>query len=133
MTIELDPELFLPEPDPREVRYTIISVDDHVVEPGYLFERYLPSDLRERGPQIVANERGQEVWHFEGQVFQQVWKRVDPQASDDPPKPLQSEYRLRKILVAAMVQGAIFSVVRALIDRGGARAFERWTGEWPGD
>ncbi|TQK72382.1 DUF4235 domain-containing protein [Nocardioides sp. SLBN-35] len=68
-----------------------------------------------------------------GQVFQQVWKRVDPQATDDPPKPLQSEYRLRKILVAAMVQGAIFSAVRALIDRGGARAFERWTGEWPGD
>ena len=26
-------ELFLPEPLPREVRYTIISVDDHVVEP----------------------------------------------------------------------------------------------------
>ncbi|GAA4105243.1 DUF4235 domain-containing protein [Nocardioides kongjuensis] len=47
-----------------------------------------------------------------------MWKRVDPQATDDPPKPLQSEYRLRKILVAAMVQGAIFSVVRALIDRG---------------
>ena len=37
------------------------------------------------------------------------------------------------ILVAAMVQGAIFSLVRALIARGGARAFERWTGEWPGD
>ena len=68
-----------------------------------------------------------------GQVFQQVWKRVDPDSSDDPPKPLESEYRLRKILVAAAIQGAIFTVVRALIARGGARAFERWTGEWPGD
>jgi hypothetical protein len=68
-----------------------------------------------------------------GQVFQQVWKRLDPDSSGDPPKALQSEYRLRKILVAALVQGAIFSVVRALINRGGARAFERWTGEWPGD
>lgn len=68
-----------------------------------------------------------------GQIFQQVWKHLDPDASDDPPKPLESEYRLRKILVAALIQGAIFSVVRALIDRGGARAFERWTGEWPGD
>lgn len=66
-------------------------------------------------------------------IFQQVWKRLDPQGTDDPPKPLQSEYRLRKILLAALVQGAIFSVVRALISRGGARAFERWTGEWPGD
>jgi hypothetical protein len=68
-----------------------------------------------------------------GQIFQQVWKRLDPDSSDDPPKPLESEYRLRKILVAAAIQGAIFTVVRALINRGGARLFERWTGEWPGD
>jgi hypothetical protein len=68
-----------------------------------------------------------------GQVFQQLWKRLDPDSPDDPPKPLQSEYRLPKILLAALVQGAIFSVVKALINRGGARAFERWTGEWPGD
>ena len=27
-------DLFLPEPEPREVRYTVISVDDHVVEPA---------------------------------------------------------------------------------------------------
>jgi hypothetical protein len=68
-----------------------------------------------------------------GQIFQQVWKHLVPGDQDDPPKPLQSEYRLRQILVAAIVQGAIFSVVRALINRGGARVFQRWTGEWPGD
>jgi hypothetical protein len=68
-----------------------------------------------------------------GQIFQQVWKRLDPDSSDDPPRPLESEYGLRKILIAAAIQGAIFTVVRALIDRGGARVFERWTGEWPGD
>jgi len=68
-----------------------------------------------------------------GQIFQQVWKRLDPKSSDDPPTPLQSEYRLPRILIAALVQGAIFSVMRALINRGGARLFERWTGEWPGD
>ena len=68
-----------------------------------------------------------------GQIFQQVWKQLDPDSSEDPPKPLESEYRLRKILIAAAVQGAIFTVVRALINRGGARVFERWTGEWPGD
>ncbi|GAA4718046.1 DUF4235 domain-containing protein [Nocardioides conyzicola] len=67
------------------------------------------------------------------QIFQQLWKRLDPDSSEDPPKPLESEYRLRKILVAAAIQGAIFTVVRALINRGGARVFERWTGEWPGD
>jgi hypothetical protein len=68
-----------------------------------------------------------------GQIFQQVWKQADPDSPQDPPKPLESEYSLPKILLAALVQGAIFSVVRALINRGGARVFERWTGEWPGD
>ena len=33
---------------------------------------------------------------------------------------------------AAAVQGAIFSVVKTVIDRQGARMFEKWTGEWPG-
>ena len=68
-----------------------------------------------------------------GEIFQRVWTRLDPESPEDPPKPLESEYRLQKILIAAAVQGAIFSVVRALISRGGARVFERWTGEWPGD
>jgi hypothetical protein len=68
-----------------------------------------------------------------GQMVQLLWKHLDPDSPDDPPTPLQSEYRLPKILIAALVQGAIFSAVRALINRGGARAFERWTGEWPGD
>ncbi|WP_141391252.1 DUF4235 domain-containing protein [Cellulosimicrobium cellulans] len=68
-----------------------------------------------------------------GQVFKQVYKRVTPGHRKDAPKPLESEYSLREILVASLIQGAIFAAVKALIDRGGARAFERWTGEWPGD
>ena len=31
----------------------IISVDDHVIEPPHLFERWLPSAYRERGPRVV--------------------------------------------------------------------------------
>ncbi|GAA1979773.1 DUF4235 domain-containing protein [Isoptericola halotolerans] len=68
-----------------------------------------------------------------GQVFRQVYKRVAPGHPDDPPKPLESEYGLKEILLASLLQGAIFSLVKALIDRGGARMFQRWTGEWPGD
>ncbi|MBB2985222.1 DUF4235 domain-containing protein [Terracoccus luteus] len=63
----------------------------------------------------------------------QVWKRATAGDNADPPQALQSEYRLRQVLVAAAVQGAIFATVKALADRGGARAFQRWTGEWPGD
>jgi hypothetical protein len=68
-----------------------------------------------------------------GQVFKQVWKRVSRGTDADAPKALESEYSLGEVLVAAAVQGAIFAVVKAAIDRGGARAFQRWTGEWPGD
>jgi len=68
-----------------------------------------------------------------GQLFRQVWKKASPRHTDDPPKALESEYPLREILIAAAIQGAIFAAVKAMVDRGGARAFERWTGEWPGD
>ena len=37
------------------------------------------------------------------------------------------------ILLAAALQGAIYAMVKALVDRGGARAFEKTFGEWPGD
>ena len=46
---------------------------------------------------------------------------------------MQSEYGLGQILLAATLQGAIFAVVKALVDRGGAKGFQRLTGSWPGD
>ena len=55
---QLDPELFLPEPEAGEVKYTIISVDDHVVEPPWLFERYLPDNLKDRGPKLIETPKG---------------------------------------------------------------------------
>ena len=66
-------------------------------------------------------------------MFKQVWKHATPGDQEDAPKALESEYALREVLIAALIQGAIFAVVKALVNRGGARAFERWTGEWPGD
>ena len=67
-----------------------------------------------------------------GIVFKQVWRRATPGNRSDPPKALESEYGLKEILIAATIQGAIYALVKTLIDRGGARAFQRWTGEWPG-
>lgn len=66
-----------------------------------------------------------------GAVVKQVWKRVSHY--DDAPAALQSEYSLRDVLAAAAVQGLVFAVIKAAIDRGGARAFEHLTGAWPGD
>ena len=67
-----------------------------------------------------------------GQLFKQVYKRVSRAEHDESPSPLASEYPLKELLVASLIQGAIYAAVKALIDRGGARAFQRWTGEWPG-
>lgn len=67
-----------------------------------------------------------------GAIFQQVWQRAAPGDKPDPPKPLETEYPFKEILLAAAIQGAIYSVVKTVIDRQGARLFERVTGEWPG-
>ena len=66
-----------------------------------------------------------------GAVFKQIWKRVSD--AEDAPSALQSEYRMREVIIAAAIQGAIFAATKAAIDRVGARAWTRMTGSWPGD
>ena len=66
------PDLFLPDPPPREQRYTVISVDDHLVEPRDMFEGRLPAKLQDRAPKIVETSKGHEVWEFDGKKFSQV-------------------------------------------------------------
>lgn len=65
-------------------------------------------------------------------IFKQIWKRVSAGEGADPPGPLQSEYPFKEIVLAAVLQGAIYSVVKTVIQRQGAKTFERATGEWPG-
>ncbi|MDP1795436.1 MAG: amidohydrolase family protein [Acidimicrobiales bacterium] len=65
-------DLFLPEPSPRDVFATVISVDDHLVEPPGMFEGRLPAALQERAPRVVTNKYGHEVWEFDEQTFSQV-------------------------------------------------------------
>lgn len=65
-----------------------------------------------------------------GAIVKQIWKRVTD--DDIAPEALQPEYPLRSILLFAAIQGLVFAVVKAAFDRGGARAFERLTGSWPG-
>jgi predicted TIM-barrel fold metal-dependent hydrolase len=68
----LDTELFLPEPEARLQRYTVISVDDHVVEPPHTFEGRLPEAVQDRAPRIVETPQGHQVWEFEGERYTQV-------------------------------------------------------------
>jgi len=67
-----------------------------------------------------------------GIISKQGWRRATPGDRADPPTALESEYDPKEVLIAATLQGAIYSLVKTLIDRGGARAVQRWTGEWPG-
>lgn len=67
-----------------------------------------------------------------GALFKQIWQRAAPGEKSDPPRPLETSYPFKEILLAAAIQGAIYSVVKTVIDRQGARLFEKWTGEWPG-
>ena len=59
-------EMLLPDPEPRPVHYTVISVDDHLVEPPDMFEGRLPSRFAESAPKIIENDQGHQVWEFDG-------------------------------------------------------------------
>lgn len=56
---------FLPEPEPRPRKYTILSVDDHLVEPQETFEGRMPAKFAEQGPRIIEEADGSEVWLME--------------------------------------------------------------------
>ena len=38
-----------------------------------------------------------------------------------------------RLVVALLVEGALFSVIKGLVDHGSRHAFARVTGAWPGD
>lgn len=64
-----------------------------------------------------------------GMVFKQVWKLAS--GEDDAPDAGDEDRGWGEILVAAAIQGAIFAVVRAAVQRGGAVGTRRLTGTWP--
>ena len=63
---------WLPEPARADRRYTMISVDDHIVEPPDAFEGRLPAAFAERAPRVVERADGSEAWVFEGQEMPNV-------------------------------------------------------------
>ena len=64
-------------------------------------------------------------------IFKQVWKRIA--GEDDAPQATEREHSWAEVLPAAALQGAVFAFVKAAVDRGGAKGFEKLTGVWPGD
>ena len=65
-----------------------------------------------------------------GLIFKRVWKLI---GRGDAPKPTDERRGWEEILLAAILHGAIFALVKAAIDRGAAEGTRRLTGIWPGD
>jgi hypothetical protein len=62
-------------------------------------------------------------------VFDQVWGLID---EEEPPESKHRDVTWGKLLAAAVIQGAIFRMVKTATDQGTRRAFARTTGTWPG-
>jgi hypothetical protein len=64
-------------------------------------------------------------------VFRKIWQTAT--GEDELPSATDKDLSWREVLVAATVQGAIFGLVKAAIDRGGATGYRKLTGKWPDD
>ncbi|HET8680929.1 MAG TPA: DUF4235 domain-containing protein [Micromonosporaceae bacterium] len=65
-----------------------------------------------------------------GFAFKQAWRMIA--GEDDAPNATDEGRGWGEILVAAALQGAIFAVVKAAVDRAGAEGVRKVTGTWPG-
>jgi hypothetical protein len=63
-------------------------------------------------------------------VFDVVWTKID---DEDPPKPTTELTSWPRVLTAAAIQGMIFAVVKAAVNRAGAKSYAHLTGVWPGE
>lgn len=63
-------------------------------------------------------------------VFEEVWGLVD---EEEPPKPEHRFFSWPKLIAALAVEGAIFRLVKGLVDHGARSSFAKLTGFWPGE
>ena len=63
-------------------------------------------------------------------VFNRVWRGVS--GHDQAPGATAADYSWREVLAAAALQGAIFDLIKAAVDRAGAAGYQHLTGTWPG-
>jgi Protein of unknown function (DUF4235) len=65
-----------------------------------------------------------------GEMFNQIWKRLSD-TDQPPPEPKDLNRSTRVALAAAGLQGLVFGLVRAAVDRAGARGYQAVTHESP--
>ncbi len=59
-----------------------------------------------------------------------LWAAIDDQK---PPSAGHRDVSVPKLVVALLIEGALFSVIKGLVDHGSRHAFARITGAWPGE
>ncbi len=65
-----------------------------------------------------------------GKIFERIWGLVD---EEEPPKPEHREFSWPKLIAALLIEGAIFRLVKGLVDHGSRTSFAKLTGSWPGE
>ena len=65
-----------------------------------------------------------------GRIFTEIWQRVSP-ADKEPPEPKDLTRSGGEALIAAALQGLVFGVVRAAVDRASAHGYRAVTHDNP--
>lgn len=63
-------------------------------------------------------------------IFEQIWGLID---DEEPPSPEHREFSWPKLVAALLIEGAIFRLIKGLVDHGTRSAFAGLTGRWPGE
>lgn len=65
-----------------------------------------------------------------GKIFERIWGLID---EEEPPQPQHREFSWPKLVAALLIEGAIFRLVKGLVDHGSRTSFAKLTGSWPGE
>ena len=63
-------------------------------------------------------------------IFERIWSDFD---EEEAPEPGHREINWPKLIVALLVEGAIFRLVKGITERGSRKGVYKLTGAWPGE
>ena len=63
-------------------------------------------------------------------LFDVIWSRID---DEEQPQPKHREIDVRKLAAALLIEGALFRLVRGMVDHYARRGFAGITGSWAGE
>ena len=62
--------------------------------------------------------------------FERIWAVIDEEAA---PEVEDREVSYPKLVAALLIEGAVFRLVKGMVDRGARLSFASLTGSWPGE